>query len=272
MMFFRTAYFDVKNSFNLEWKKLLVVPIGFLTVCFPFYLRYAKKGVGTFGDFWLYIFGGMRACVRGEAFEFPVIWTVVFLYLFYITLYYPYNDLLGFGLNVLVRSGSRFYWWLSKCFWNAFAVVMFFCLGLASVALFCVFTGRPLSMEISSLVYTEVFEMAEDFVYPSSYTVGTLIGMPLLTAVAISQLQMLLSLWLRPIFSFGVTAAILISSAYYLKPFMIGNYAMPVRYDAVVPNGVSLGIGVIILSAIIIACIVVGGISFRYYDIINKEN
>lgn len=271
MMFFKLAYFDIKNSFNLEWKKFLVVPIGFLTVCFPFYLRYAKIGAVGFGDFWLYMFGGIKEYTYDDAFKFPVIWTVVLLYLFYITLYYPYNDLLGYGQNVLIRSGSRFNWWLSKCLWNAFAVVTFFTLGAASVALFCVFTGGPLSTEISPLMYTEVFEMAADIVYPS-YTVGTLIGMPLLTAVAISQLQMLLSLWLRPIFSFGVTAAILILSAYYLKTFMVGNYAMPIRSVEVIPNGVSPQNGVIILSAIIIACIVIGGIAFKYYDIINKEN
>lgn len=288
MMFFKLAYYDLKNALLQEWKKLLIVPFGFFVICFTFYLSYvhnasSQNAVGTFGDFWLYIFGGMKEYAPSptESFKFPVIWTIVMLYLFYITLYYPYNDLLGYGQNVLTRSRGRHSWWLSKCLWNAVMVLLFFCLGAAVVVLFCVVTGRPLSLEISQYMYTGVFKLqgegaffgrVEDVVAYPSYITGALIGMPLLTAVAISELQMLLSLWLRPIFSFGVTVAVLLSSAYYIKPFMIGNYAMSVRCAAVLKNGVSPLTGIIVLTALIVLCLVAGDISFRHYDIINKEN
>ena len=108
MTFFKTAYFDIKNFLYLDWKKLLAIPIGFLVICFAFYMRYAKNQMGSFGDIWLYIFGGIKEYTYDQSFKFPVIWTTVLLYLFYITLYYPYNDLLGYGQNVLIRSRNRF--------------------------------------------------------------------------------------------------------------------------------------------------------------------
>lgn len=286
MMFFKTTYFDIKNFLRQEWKKLLVVPLGFLLLCFTFYLKYVKNTMpqnisGSFGDYWLYIFGGMKEYIPSplESFKFPVFWMVLFLYLFYVTLYYPYNDLLGYGQNVLVRSRGRFNWWLSKCMWNAFTVLSFFLIGVVTVALFCAITSGVFSVKISPNMYTEVFSLGEGGIlfepvppkYPA-YITGALIGLPILTAIAISQLQMLVSLWLRPIFSFCVTAAVLVASAYYVSPFMIGNYAIPIRCDAVISNGVSPVTGVITLSVIIIVCIIVGGIAFKHYDIINKEN
>lgn len=285
MMFFKTCYFDIKNFLWQEWKKLLVIPIGFLLICFTFYLRYVYSSQqcvsGSLGDYWLYIFGGMKEYIPSklESFKFPVFWIIVFLYMFYVTLYYPYNDLLGYGQNVLVRSRSRFNWWLSKCLWNVFTVVLFFGIGAVTVSLFCATVSGEFSFKISQNMYTEVFKLGNSEMffqlvtteYPS-YITGTLIGLPLLTAIAISQLQMLLSLWLRPIYSFCVTAAVLVASAYHISPFMIGNYAMPIRCDAVISNGVSPVTGVITLSAIIVLCIIVGGIAFKHYDIINKEN
>lgn len=295
MKFFRLAYYDVRNFLFGEWKKLLVIFSGFFVICLTFCLKEAsilsgENSVGTFGDYWLYIFGGFPKVTEDSAIKIKnlkmlAMWLAVLLYLFYTTLYYPFNDLTGYGQNVLTRSRGRRSWWLSKCLWNALTVLMFFCIGAAVVFLFCVVTKKPISLKISQGMYTHVFllddELASggliDFDNPGvishpSHITGALIGMPLLTAVAISELQMFLSLWLRPMFSFGVTVIILGVSAYCVSPFLIGNYAMPIRCDALMPNGVSPLTGTVILTSLIAFCVIAGDIAFKRYDILNKEN
>lgn len=296
-MFFKLVYYDIKNAFLQEWKKLLVVPVGFAVICVAFYAAYVTKdnGIrGTFGDFWLYIFGGMKEYIFDsndkKAFTFPVVWTIVFLFMLYITLYYPYNDLLGYGQNVLTRSGGRLNWWLSKCLWNFATVLGFFLVGAVTVVVFSAVFGT-LSTDISEDMYTEVFELGKydgetfqginlivdttPIVWPHYINIELFL-MPFLTAVVISQLQMLLSLWMRPVFSFCAMVGVLVVSAYYVRPFMIGNYAMATRFDKVLSgldgNSVSVTTGIIILSALFVACVVAGAITFRHYDILNKEN
>lgn len=293
MMFFKLAFYDIKNALLQEWKKLLFFPVGIAAICIAFYATYAAELdtiKGTFGDYWLYIFGGMKECKPGNAFAYPAVWTIVVLYLLYITLYYPYNDLLGYGQNVLTRSHGRMNWWLSKCVWNFVTILACFLSGAFVVALFCALFGS-LSTEISEGMYTDVFKLLENqqsaqlgfaadagdavFAWPK-YINTELFLMPLLTVTAVSQLQMLVSLWIRPAYGFCAMVAFLVTSAYYLKPFMIGNYAMAIRFERVVSvlggNYVSPAVGVGILTAFTVGCVIIGLITFRHYDILNKEN
>jgi hypothetical protein len=278
MTFIKLAYYDLKNGFLQEYKKFLLVPAAFSVFCFTLYFSHVRRmgtgTVGSLGDFLLYIFGGMKEYIpsKTEAFRFPAIWILLLLFLAYITLYYPYNDLMGYGQNVLVRSAGRRRWWLSKCVWNMLSVAAFFVLGWLTVFLFCLLSGMPLSLEISKYMYDSIFVLnSETALYPKLIT-GALLGLPLLSMVSISLLQMLLSLWIKPIYSFGVTAVILLSSAYYLQPFMIANYAMPIRNAAVVANGVHLHTGTAVMALLGIAASVSGGLAFKQYDIINKED
>jgi hypothetical protein len=276
MTFIKLLCFDIKNSLLQEYKKLLLVPVIFTAFCLNLYLRHVKPGMAgaaTLGDFLLYIFGGMKeyAPSRTEPFEFPALWISMFLFLLFITLRYPYDDLMGYGQNVLVRTRSRLRWWLSKCVWNVFSVLLFFVLGWAAVFLFCRITGMPLSLEISKYMYETVFRLdAETALYPQLIT-AALLWMPLLTMLSLSLTQMTLSLFVKPIYSFAVLASVLLSSAYYLKPFMLANYAMAIRNDAVTAGGVRILTGAALLPILGATCVLLGCLIFRRYDIINKE-
>jgi hypothetical protein len=82
---------------------------------------------------------------------------------------------------------------------------------------------------------------------------------------------MTLVLFIKPLYSFGVMAVTLLASAYLLTPFLPGNYAMPIRSEHVVENGVQAGGGVMMVLILIAASFIAGCIYFRRYDILNDD-
>lgn len=106
--------------------------------------------------------------------------------------------------------------------------------------------------------------------FPASLIPQTFL-LPPLVMIAINLFQMALSLFIKPFYSFIVTVAVLLTSSYYLSPFFIGNYVMPLRSDQMVANGVSLTAGIIFSLIIIIVSVVTGGIAFQKRDILKRE-
>jgi hypothetical protein len=96
-------------------------------------------------------------------------------------------------------------------------------------------------------------------------------ALPPLISIGINLVQMTLSLFIKPVFSFLAVLTLLVSSAYLLAPYMIGNYAMPMRHNWVVQNGLSCQTGLIIIAGLVILPVVIGFVRFRLYDILNKE-
>ena len=86
------------------------------------------------------------------------------------------------------------------------------------------------------------------------------------------QLQMLLCLVVRPIISYVVSIVLFIASVYYLSPSLLGNYAMALRSNKIVSNGVSQMAGVGICFILILAGIVLGSMIFTKYNILGKED
>ena len=99
---------------------------------FPGVLRPAPRpgswAPGTWGDYLLCLFGGMEP-PRG-LFQAPFLWLLLHLGILFFTLPYLRGDLGGLGQQLLLRAGNRTAWWLSKCLWNAAAVVLFYLIAL----------------------------------------------------------------------------------------------------------------------------------------------
>lgn len=89
---------------------------------------------------------------------------------------------------------------------------------------------------------------------------------------ALSVMQMAVSLVIKPFFSFCISAGILVLSAYYLNPLLLGNYAMSQRNDLLIDNGVNTKTGIVFSLALLVLSCVVGLFIFRRYDILNKED
>lgn len=283
MKYIKLLWFDIRHGL-LRKPLLFAIPVivAFIA-CFDLTGRVA--GLNSFGyfgtktqagftDFILYIYGGMDQYIpdSGDPFLFPVRWVVVFLSAAFITLNYPYKDMQTYGQQILIRTKGRLAWWLSKCGWNILSILVYHGLIFLTAAMFCAVTKADFAGGINKDLIYAVFQVER--IHMTSDTTRWTFAMlllPIFVSLGMNLLQMTLSLFIKPTFSFLTTAFLMISSAYFTSPYLVGNYAMPMRYDLVITDGVSAKSGMIISSAIALLAVVAGSIWFRRYDILNID-
>lgn len=280
MRFIKDLVFDFRQGILRSGTLLLVPTVIAAVTFFDFYAkarRYLEQGMiqstVDYGDYWFYLYGGMCEYIPSpdNPFQFPAVWILVFLVLPFVLLNYPFRDMYGVGQQILVRSGRRSLWWLSKCCWNFCGTVLYHLIiqaaGLVLSLVFKVEISNRIHMNFINLVYNIRYQ---EVWHPSSLPLAALL-LPMLVSAAINMLQMTVSLFIRPMFGFFAVAVLLLASAYLLSPLLIGNYAMAFRYDWMLKAGVSMGAGMRIAAILLFLAVLSGLVRFRLYDILESE-
>lgn len=214
------------------------------------------------------IFRGMKEFIPDgdEIFELPVKFVVLNLFLAYMIGDYIVRDLNGFGIQLLLKSKNKSFWWISKCIWCVTTVVLFYLVALAGIMIVWMTykTGSgpfDLSQSVDSVILTGSggqFRLSDIFI---------MFGVMVLTSVAISLTQMIFALYVSPIMGFVGVLLLYVASGYYMTQWLPGNYLMFYRSAFVVDNGVSSTFGLIIAVIVILADVLVGYIFFKRQDI-----
>lgn len=135
---FRCLVLDLKKGTISQWKRYLVCFIAILGLLYindvyiswsaPFYGADSFSTLSpSLGELIISLYGGMDFYYpdSGMPFSMPVEWMFVVLLVLFLSLDYPLSDLSSTGQNALVMSSSRTAWWLAKCFWVLFTVIIF---------------------------------------------------------------------------------------------------------------------------------------------------
>lgn len=282
MRFFKLLKFDICNGLLKRYRVYLLLACTVFFAFFDFSIRIIEirnsgiygNDIVSLGTFLFYLFGGMEKYIPSpeNPFLFPSLWILLFSQILFSTLYYPNNSLDGIGKIILIASEKRKYWWISKCIWNIFSVLLcfliIFCCGLIGT----LFSGGAFNLTVGKLSQG-LFPKVNWFVPPSDINLSFyLLAAPLIVAVALSLFQMVFSLIVKPIMSFAISILILVASAYYVSPIMIGNYAMVVRADVIAADNVSGKTGCILCLLIILFSLLIGNFLFSRYDILKREH
>ena len=222
----------------------------------------------TLGDFAMYLFGGMKPYIPNpdEPFLFPVSWFLVFGICLFLTLYYPVYDRDTFGKMVIVYSGSRTKWWTAKCAWIIVATFLYFFLCWILLIINCLLYGGQFTLSVSPYM-SDIFLLRET-VPPDQWNVcHVLLLMPPLIASSFGILQMLLTLWFRPIICFLISAILMLASAYFCVPVLILNYAFCIRSNEILVDGFSFPSGIVYALALSLLCMFIGRHRFRNFDL-----
>lgn len=280
MKFSKLVTYDLKNGFVLNLINLLLIILFVVAFCIDFYLRKNNAYIlnesippGTFMDYLFFIFAGIREYTPSMTDEFiiPVKWLLLFLFILYSTLYYPSRDLSSLGLTILVRTKGRIAWWVSKCIWNISYVIAAYMLIFFTVLIFCFVMQEPISLAITPMFVNDLLGAESPYDTFSIQLAYVILLFPMLMSIGLNLLQMTLVLFIKPLYSFGAMAVILLSSAYLFTPYLPGNYAMPIRSRYVVENGLSLSGGLTMFWILISVSFIVGCFYFRRYDILDEE-
>ena len=279
MKFIKFFHLDFRRGMHTVWRLYLCGTVLFALLCLDFWNRsriFLELYPGTsrsLGDLALYIFGGMKKFIPtpGAVFPFPTVWLLVMALACFSSLWYPLEDLYGFGKTLLTACQSRKRWYLAKAMWCGVTVSLYFALGWVVLLLGCLAMGgkftwtiSPYMMELMEI--TDVASTVEEWWLTLQLTL-----LPWLVAVTLSQLQLCLSLWMQPVLGWVVSIVVLLSSAYYASPFLLGNYAMALRDQQVLSDGVIWQVGVLYCMGLLLPCVLAGLISFQHTDILGKE-
>lgn len=274
MKFFKLIKFDLYQGAFKQYGKFIIIFIFLIISCLDFYVQLKAFYVTeyTYGHFLLYIFGGMKEYIPSpsEPFPVPYRWLLWHFLVLYFTLHYMHDDLTGFGQNLIYRCKSRTIWWISKCIWNAIYVSSFYIIGWITVFVFSVLCKAKMSFDITPIPM--LLSFGEKQIISEHYNLlFQLTILPLLVSIAVSLIQMTMSLIIKPMLSFVISAVIYISSAYKLVPWLLGNYAMAVRSDLTISNGINSKIGAIFSVLLSLCSIIIGILLFKKYSILNSK-
>lgn len=275
-------FLQIKHDFykgTIEgWKRYAIALCIFILLCFVFQIRAEKiiqfnkisKEI-SFSDFILFMFRGMNV-FDGNAVELQdklPQWFLVNIYLSIIIGYFPLKDLSESGIQVLIRTKSRVSWWLSKCLWVIYNVLIYYTIFIIVITVFSLFHGG-LSLELSKELNLILSNLdISKFNFKGILVVGIIL--PLITSITFSLIQLLISLFTNSIISNMFIITVLTLTPFYCNSFFIGNYLMILRSNLNIgDSGVSIVYGIVICVVLSIATIFIGANKIKRYDILEK--
>lgn len=281
-MFYRIFALDVRRSLLGKRKRFSVALLFFVLVTFACKISFSNAylqspeltpfATPTLGDFLLYAFGGCDLYIfdLDRPFAIPFQWLLLILLAIYINFDLTEESSAGLNVQLLLRAGDKKQYWLSKILCITISTSLYFMLGVI-VTLGCGSAlGGVSSLEIDNLILN-VMNLSS--MIPREATSPAFIPTLLMVWFAIltiTLLQQLISLFIKPIGSFLVVAVFLFLSAYFMKPFFFGNYAMMIRNALLCEGGVDVAEGILILSLVSLASIAGGCIVYDRKDILSK--
>lgn len=250
--------------------RYLAVPLVFCMPCFSCMMRLYDT-MGGWLDFFAFCFKGTYPLLSGVGdFEFPILWFLVIGSCLFLNLDYPLNDLTEAGQQVLVRSVSKMGWFLSKCLWNLLSCGVYLVLGAVTAFMFAAVFGGSVKLSAGSVFYERVIGIYAPNLTIPQVILGSIL-LPYLTIAAFNMLQMVLCLFMKPIFSFLICICLLVVSIFLYTPFALGNGAMAIRCGSLAEGALDPG-QTALFCAVVIACtVIIGLVRFGRMDFLRYE-
>jgi len=231
------------------------------------------EGSPNFSDYIIDLYKGMNIFEKvnnGDRFQIPGDWMIMNIFLTYVIGYYPLKDLKDYGSQILIRSKKRWQWWISKCIWIIASVLIYYAIGYIVIGIFSLFNGGV------SLTPTYDINMSISNVNTLEFTSGKIIVMtvilPIIMSIALSLIRMTISMFIMPILSNIVLVSIIVASAYYCHPLLLGNYLMILRNDAIsFERGVNTMVGLVLGVIVSILAVIIGNLRFKKMDILDDK-
>ena len=252
-------------------KRLLIPCIQFMLLYLFYWLgRRGMYGSLSPADYLFYAFSGIpRVDVfRADSFHLPTIWLQIMACPLYLNLSYPLSDLTKEGEQILVRSGSRVRWFLSKCIWNLSSSLTYVAIAAAAAFIMSAVTGGPLTMTCNPNLVAMKADLPLNHNITGFASFLALLILPLLTISALNMLQMVLSFFVKPIYSFLFCMTVIVASIWGVTPVLLGNGTMVLRNGTFFVGGLSPVVSAVIALMVILCSIPAGVWKFQKYDVL----
>ncbi len=207
----------------------------------------------------------------------PYLWFSIFVFAVFISFDYMHNDLTQFGIQILTRTRKRQAWWVSKCIWCYASSFWFYFLFYLSTMAFSIINGY----DVFQIRNVEMINILADRSVIYSYVgitemntlyVLSIIFMPLIVICTLNMIQMLLSLVIKPMYSYLVIIGLVVIGIISDSPIAFTRIGMVTFNNIFFDNAYNEILGICICAIINIICIVTGILYFKRYDIIPDKD
>ncbi len=276
---------DIRQGVVRRWRYFLIAAVIFALICGQLWQRhhglmqqedlarkYGVEAALSLGDYWCYLFQGTEIFVAGDPhFRVNMLWVLIPLYLAFAVGFYPFQDLTGYGQHLLLRAKSRPMWWLSKCIWLVVSVAAFYVVAACTIVLFGLLSGaQPTWLPHPGVqMYFSQIDVGNG---QSSFLAAALL-LPPVSSLALSALQMVVSLLTRPLMGMVAIAALLSACVFYASPWLPGNYQMLMRVSFSQTGGYIRPVaGFLLCGVLLLLSAAAGAAVVRRKDILNNTD
>lgn len=271
--------YDVKTGIILEWKKLIFVPVIVFICCMSFmskvkvFSTYSNISIPNVGDYLVEFFKGkeyLKDFSGKGKFDLPIVWIIIHFYFIFIVSSYPYKDFTERGYQYLIRTERKSVWWISKCVWVGTVTIGYYGLIYISIICFAVMNGSD-KLIPNSTIGIHVSEIDISRISMPTFFLLVII-MPIMISFSIGVVEMTLSFLFSPLAAMLTIVIYLISSAYWCRPYLLGNYEMLYRNINIIKNGgMNVETGLILCGIFSFCAIFIGLRKFIYMDCIQRK-
>ncbi len=269
---FKLIVYDIKSELRESKVKIAVFTIICVFICI-LCLRQMDGKSATVLDYICFMVGGPKYIPAGmlEMYNFPILWLSIQVMIAYTAGYYAVTDLHTFGQQILIRSGKRKKWWISKCICNLTTVTAMYAI-LYGLTVFTAFlSGASFSIELTPEIATTVCNL-DMFESTTGEVLIILLFMPLLVSCAISMAQIVIAFITSPIIAFLASQSIVFLSTIYEYKFLILNYSMLSHNQITCMSDIKCNEGIVICFVVWLVSLVMGMIYFDKCNIIPKQS
>lgn len=263
----RIIWNDLRNGIG---KRILwflpVLVFVFFTALSHMRLAEACGGQGSLLSASAAVLEGVRVIEDpSELLLIPPLFILLYSWLILLVAYYAHDDMKEYGIQTFIRCHQRYSWWFSKCIWNICTVILYYVLiYLACFAAAVISKGSFFKMD--DTVWQILF-YAEKEVPSGGILFLYLVVLPVFTSMALSMMQMFLSIVSSPIAGAMVNLVLLLVSICKLSQWLPGNYRMFLRMSVRMEGGVEFLPAVLFDLCLILAAVFAGAIVLRKKDI-----
>ncbi len=247
IVFWGSSYFYQCEQFSMQYEKI----------------NYPVSGIAML----MYILQGNERYVPNpeNTFQISMIWLLPFLLIGYIIYAYPVHDLKLYGYNYMIRTKSRWSWWLAKIVWMMTHILISIITIITSVFVSAWIKGEP----VIQMPCPEILESLNltGFDTLSNETIMAIILVMQITILGLSMIQMLLSFVWNPFISYVVLILIYVGSVYSTTWTLPGNFLMLQRLEIISGDGILYEMGFVYMLPLLVLSIVCGRLFIRKYDI-----
>lgn len=278
MKILKLIFYDLKQGTkynNYRWLLPVVLGIlGPLMFIQMYDLVYGGHENATLLECAMYLYRGAKYITPEQLssmYTLPALWLGVQIVIGFLVGYYPVDDIHTYGQQVLIRSRKRVDWWISKCVWNVATVVMSYAIIDLVILVMCVIFGMDIKLTFSDDVFVSaVLEMHSCTGTLKQVIIFTFI-MPVVVSVAVSLMQMTLSMIISPMVGFILVETLALFATMLTNPVFIHNYGMLAHSIIASPTNIKYSTGCVVCLLIAVVSVVVGAVYFEKYNVLAKE-